>query len=422
MGYVARGKILRRKIPAMFSRAFLLVPLGLALLPLAARSAPDEKWIGTWASGQQLTEPKNLPPEPGLAGHTLRQVVRASLGGEQVRVTFSNAFGNGPLVITAATIARSAGGPAVQPDSVRALRFNGTASVVVEAGAVVVSDPVALSVAGDAQLAVTTFFGAMPADLTGHPGSRTTSYIQPGNAVAETSLADTKPAEHWYCLTSIEVTAPPGAAAIVVLGDSITDGRGSTTNRQNRWPDVLSRRLLANPATARIAVLNQGIGGNRVLRAGIGPQALARFERDVLAYAGVRWLVILEGVNDLGIAVAARTKGEPAATAQDLIDGYTQMIHRAHAHGIRVYGATIMPFGGFKAYFTPDSEAARQEVNRWIRTSGAFDGVIDFDAIARDPADPTRLSAATDGGDHLHLSAAGYQLIADAIDLSLFTP
>ena len=404
----------------MFSQIFA-VGCALLLASAAAQTPGPERWISTWASSQQLTETKNLPPEPGLAGHTLRQVLRVSLGGDQLRVTFSNVFGDAPLVITAATVALSMGGSAIQPESVRALRFHESASATVQPGAVLVSDPVALVADHDAQLAVTTYFSSVPASITGHPGSRTTSFIQAGNAVTEPALPDAKPVEHWYCLTAIEVAASPAAAALVVLGDSITDGRGSTTNQQNRWPDVLSRRLLAHPATAQVAVLNQGIGGNRVLRGGIGPQALARFERDVLAYAGVRWLIILEGVNDLGTAVAARAKGEPAATAQDLIDAYEQMIRRAHTHGIRVYGATIMPFGGFASYFTPESEAARREVNRWIRSSGAFDAVIDFDAIARDPVDPTKLSAATDGGDHLHLSAAGYELIAGAIDLSLFT-
>ena len=405
----------------MMSRLPAAILCSLALLsPLGAQ--PAGRWIGTWASSQQLTEPHNLPPAPGLADRTLRQVVRASLGGSQVRVTFSNAFGDAPLVITAATVALSAGDAAVRPESVRALTFNRSASATVQPGASLLSDPVALEFTADTRLAITASFAAVPGGLTGHPGSRTTSFIAAGNVVAATDLPGAAKTDHWYCLTSAEVWTGPAAATLVVLGDSITDGRGSTTNQQNRWPDVLSRRLQANPATAQVSVLNQGIGGNRVLRGGIGPSALARFDRDVLAYPGVRWLVILEGVNDLGTAVAARAKGEPAASAQDLIDAYAQMIHRAQAHGIRVYGATIMPFGGFASYFTPESEAARQEVNHWIRHGGAFDAVIDFDAIARDPADPTRLSAATDGGDHLHLSAAGYQLIAEAIDLSLFAP
>jgi len=205
-----------------------------------------------------------------------------------------------------------------------------------------------------------------------------------------------------------------------VLGDSITDGRGSTTNKNDRWPNLLAQRLRANPATANIAVLNQGLGGNRLLRDGLGPNALARFDRDVLAVPGVRWVVVLEGVNDIGTAVAARSKGEPAATARDVIAAYRQIVTRAHSHGLRVYGATILPFEGFGAYSSAQSEADRQAVNQWIRTGGELDGVIDFDAIARDPAQPARLSAFVDGGDHLHPSAAGYRIMADAIDLSLF--
>ncbi len=408
------------KTPALLPRLFAAACALLLSSSLAAQ-APG-RWIATWASSQQLTEPHNLPPAPGLTGHTLRQVVRLSLGGSQVRVVFSNAFGDGPLVITAATVALSAGDSAIAPESLRELRFNSAASATVQPGASLISDPVALTVTADARLAITTAFAGVPPNVTGHPGSRTTSFIVAGNAVTAAALPDAKMTDHWYCLTGVDVWAAPAAATLVVLGDSITDGRGSTTNLQNRWPDVLSRRLQAGAATAHISVLNQGIGGNRVLRGGLGPSALARFDRDVLAYPGVRWLIILEGVNDLGTAVGARARGEASATAQDVIDAYAQMIGRAHAHGIRVYGATIMPFGGFTSYFTPESEAARQEVNRWIRTGGAFDAVIDFDAIARDPADPARLSAATDSGDHLHLSARGYQLIAEAIDLALFAP
>jgi len=400
-------------------RLFTLAVTTLALASSLAAQSPG-KWIGTWASSQQLTEAKNMPPAPGLSGHTLRQVVRASLGGSKLRVVFSNAFGDTPLILTAATVALSAGGSSVQPGSVHVLNFNQAGSVTVQPATSVVSDPVAMPVSADARLVITTYFSAAPSNLTGHPGSRTTSFIQAGNAVMAAALPDAVPVDHWYCLTRIEVWTVPAAATVVVLGDSLTDGRGSTTNQQNRWPDVLSRRLQDNPATAQVSVLNQGIGGNRVLRDGIGPSMLARFDRDVLACPGVRWLVILEGVNDLGTAVTERARGEPAATARDLIDAYEQMIRRARPHGIRVYGATIMPFGGFTSYFTPESEAARQEVNRWIRSSGAFDAVIDFDAITRDPGDPSRLSAATDGGDHLHLSAAGYQHLAEAIDLSLF--
>jgi lysophospholipase L1-like esterase len=226
--------------------------------------------------------------------------------------------------------------------------------------------------------------------------------------------------DHWYFLNGIDVTAGESAAAVAVLGDSITDGRGSTTNGNDRWTDHLARRLAADKRTAGIAVLNQGIGGNRLLRDGLGQNALARLDRDVLAQTAVRYLVVLLGVNDIGTAVGARARGEPAATADDIVFACEQILARAHAHGIRVYGATILPFEGFAQYFTPEAEADRQKVNAWIRTSGRFDGVIDFDAAMRDPAQPSRLRAEADGGDHLHPGAAGYRIMGDAVDLALF--
>ena len=226
--------------------------------------------------------------------------------------------------------------------------------------------------------------------------------------------------DHWYFIAGIDVLTAPSAGAIAVLGDSITDGRGSTTNGNDRWPDILARRLQADKRTFEVAVINLGIGGNRLLRDGLGPNALARLDRDVFSQPGVRSLVILEGVNDIGTAASARVKGEPAATASDVIFALGQIVARARAHGIRVYGATIMPFEGFRAYDTPEAEADRQAVNAWIRGSGRFDGVIDFDRVTRDPDRPSRLSAAVDGGDHLHLSPAGYRTMAEAIDLTLF--
>lgn len=378
------------------------------------------RWTTAWVSAQQLTEPGNMPPSPGLGGQTLRQIVRPTLGGTCVRVTFSNVFGDGPMKIAEAHIARSAGGSAIEPGAEGALAFDGTPSVTIEAGASRISDPLPFAVAAHVNLAVTIHFDSVPDALTGHPGSRTTSYIQPGNTVSALSLPDARRTDHWYVLSGIDVWTESRARAIVVLGDSITDGRGSTTNGNDRWPDILAARLAATPATADIAVLNQGIGGNRLLRDGLGPHALARFDRDVLAPAGVRWLIVLEGVNDLGTAVDSRARKQPAATAADLIAAYRQIIVRAHSHGIRVYGATIMPFEGFTMYSTPESEADRQTVNRWIRTSGEFDGVIDFDEATRDPTHPTRLAAAWDSGDHLHLSPAGYRTMADSIDLGLF--
>ena len=361
-----------------------------------------------------------MPPAPGLAGQTLRQILQPSLDGSRLRVTLSNAYGDGDLVVDSVRIARSKGGAAIDAASDRAVMFDGGPSVTVPRGAQMVSDPLAFDVTAFVNLAVTVHFASLPAALTGHPGSRTTSFIQAGNVTAAADLPGAVAIDHWYVLSGLDVWAEPRASAIVVLGDSITDGRGSTTNKNDRWPNLLAQRLRANPATANIAVLNQGLGGNRLLRDGLGPNALARFDRDVLAVPGVRWVVVLEGVNDIGTAVAARSKGEPAATARDVIAAYRQIVTRAHSHGLRVYGATILPFEGFGAYSSAQSEADRQAVNQWIRTGGELDGVIDFDAIARDPAQPARLSAFVDGGDHLHPSAAGYRIMADAIDLSLF--
>jgi lysophospholipase L1-like esterase len=393
-----------------------------AALPIRARAADRARWVGTWAASPQLTEDENLPPLPGFVDATLRQLVRVSIGGRRMRVRFSNAFGRTALTLGSVRVARSAGGGAIVPATDRTVTFHGQASVTVPEGALAVSDPLDLDLPPLGDLALTVYLRGAPAEVTGHPGSRTTSYLQPGQAVSAPALPDAARVDHWYFLSGIEVEAGPTAAAVAIVGDSITDGRGSTTNGNDRWPDVLARRLQANPGTREVAVLNHGIGGNRLLRDGKGPNALARLDRDVLAQPGVRWLVVLEGTNDLGTAAAARSRGEWGARADDLVAAYEQIVARAHAHGILVYGATIMPFGGFTAYDTPAAEADRQAVNAWIRSSGVFDAVIDFDAVARDPEKPSRLSAAVDGGDHLHPSAAGYRILAEAVDLTLFAP
>lgn len=374
-------------------------------------------------AAQQLVEPGNLPPAPGFTDTTLRQVVRVSIGGRTLRVRFSNEFGRAPLTLAATRIARSVGGSAIDPATDRALTFNGRPSATISPGEALLCDPLDFELPPLSNLAVTISVRGAPSDVTGHPGSRTTSYLQAGHAESAPALPDGVPVDHWYFLAGIDVSAPRAAGAVVILGDSITDGRGSTTNGNDRWPDVLARRLQASPATAHVAVLNAGIGGNRLLRDGLGPNALARLDRDVLAQSGVRWLIVLEGINDIGTAAGARAKGEPAATAADIIGACAQIIERARARGIQVYGATIMPFEGFSyaGYFTPESEAERQKVNAWIRTSGRFDAVIDFDALTRDPGRPGRLSAAVDGGDHLHPSPAGYRIMGEAVDLTLFT-
>jgi lysophospholipase L1-like esterase len=391
--------------------------------PTARATSTDRtRWVATWAASPQLTEPANLPPAPGFTDTTLRQIVRVSIGGKTLRVRFSNAFGRTALTLEAASVARAAGLSATRPGSARRLTFAGRPSVRVPEGASIISDPLDFDLPAMADLAVTVYVRGAPAEVTGHPGSRTTSYLQTGDAVLAQDLPAAVPVDHWYFISGVEVKAAgSGAAAVAILGDSITDGRGSTTNGNDRWTDVLSQRLRARKSTSDIAVLNLGIGGNRLLRDGLGPNALARLERDVLAQPGVRWLIVLEGVNDIGTATAARAKGESWATADDVIDAYRQIIDRARAHDIRVFGATILPFEGFAAYFSADAEASRVKVNDWIRTSHRFDAAIDFDAITRDPAAPSRLSAAVDGGDHLHPSAAGYRIMGEAVDLSLFT-
>jgi lysophospholipase L1-like esterase len=386
---------------------------------LASSAPPTTAWVGTWGCSPQRAERAQLPPAPWFVDTTLRQVVRVSLGGSRVRVRFSNAFGTAPLEVRSATIALSAGGAAIRAETVRPLAFSGRPSVSIPAGAPMLSDPLGFDLPPLATVALTVHLRGAPADVTIHPGSRATSYLAPGDLVAASDLPGASRIDHWYFINGIDVTAPSTAGAVAILGDSITDGRGSTTNGNDRWPDQLARRLQADPRTRQVAVLNQGIGGNRLLREGLGPSALARLDRDVLAQPGVRWLVVLEGINDLGTRLSARERGEPFATADDMIAAYEQIVARAHARGLRVYGATILPFEG-AFYFTPDGEADRQRVNEWIRTSGRFDAVVDFDAVTRDPAWPSRLSGAVDGGDHLHPSAAGYRIMAEAVDLRLF--
>jgi lysophospholipase L1-like esterase len=375
-------------------------------------TAAEERWIGTWVAAQQLTEPKNNPPKPGLSNNTLRQVVHVTLGASQLRVQFSNAYGSKPVTIKAAHIAVSKGGSAIEPATDKALTFQGTPSITIPAGKAVYSDTLDFDVKPLSNLTVSIYFGETSADVTGHPGSRTTSYIQSGNTVTAADMKSAAKTNHWYILSGIDLQLDDSYACVAVLGDSIADGKGSTTNGNNRWPDNLARRLQANPDTAKIGVLNQGIGGNAVVAGGLGPTALKRFDGDILGQNGVRWLIILNGLNDIGGSRSQKV-------ADDLIAAYEEFIEKAHAKGILAYGVPILPFGE-SFYDSKEHEAARQKVNKWIRTSGKFDAVIDLDAAVRDPANPTKLLPEYDTGDHLHLSVAGYQKMAEAIDLNLF--
>lgn len=373
-------------------------------------SQTAKKWVGTWAAPVQLTEVSNMPPSPGLSNNTLRQIVRVTIGGNEVRLKLSNEYGNTPVVLNSVHLAVSAGGSSIQENTDKVLLFGGNEAVTIPAGETITSDTLDFSLSKLTDMTVTIFFGSTPTALTGHPGSRTTSYIQLGNCVNSSSLSSAKTTDHWYILTGIDVYAEDECRAIVALGDSITDGRGSTTNGNNRWTDNLARRLHENTATAKVAVLNKGIGGNAVLSGGVGPTALTRFDRDILEQSGVRYLILFEGVNDIG----------DGASSSNLINAYKQFISQAHEKNILVYGATITAFGGSQ-YYSAMHEQTRQELNNWIRSSGEFDAVIDFDAAIRNPNDQKRLLSIFDSNDHLHPNAEGYKKMAEIIDINLFT-
>ncbi|MGH7994980.1 MAG: SGNH/GDSL hydrolase family protein [Opitutaceae bacterium] len=395
------------------------------LLPLLACGAPAAHWVGSWTTPQQIPEPRNALAPAQLRNATLRQIVHLSIGGDVLRVRLSNAFGYRPFTVAAAHIAlaKSPAHAAIEPGSDRALLFAGSPTVTIPGGASYLSDPISFDVAPGANLAVSLYIKEPPRPQTGHPGSRATSYIVPGDRVSADDLPQAATVEHWYALAEVDVEAPRNAASVVCFGDSITDGHASTVNGNNRWSDDLARRLNAGLPGREIGVLNAGIGGNRLLNYGLGPDGLARFGRDVLGPQGVRYLIILEGINDIGTFDPNGVKS-PAAHHElehELIATLEQMIERSHAHGIRVYGGTITPFVG-SGYYHPHaiSEADREAVNAWIRKPGNFDAVIDFDKAVRDPADPHRILPAYDSGDHLHPSPRGYQVMADAIPLKLF--
>jgi len=420
------------KLAPKFSTIFVLAALVCALAAppgahAAKPSAPPAPpvWVATWGTSQQIPEPQNALPPDDLRDATVRQIVHLSVGGQALRVHLSNAFGTEPLHIASVHIARpiSPASAAIDPATDHPLTFAGNLDVIIPAGAEFVSDPLEFPVARLSDLAVTFHLETPPARQTCHPGSRATTWYIHGDFVSAATLTDPKQVDHWYQLSEVDVLAAPAAASIAVLGDSITDGHGATTNGNDRWTDVLAARLQSTPATRSVGVSNQGIGGNHLLTDGLGPSALARFDRDVLAPTAVHWVIVFEGVNDLG-GLAQRAEVSPeahAAFVQRVLAAYKQIIARAHAHGLLVYGATITPYTGSGYYHPgPLSEADRQAVNQWVRADGHFDAFIDFDAVVRDPQHPDQLLPAYDCGDHLHPSPAGYKAMGESIPLTLF--
>ena len=374
--------------------------------PRAARH-----WVGTWAASPQRVEPRNMPTAPGLPHATLRQTIKVTLGGRRMRVHFSNAYGDGPLEIRAAQVALPAGPGAICRSTRRSLSFHGRKAITIARGEEIVSDPLRFRLRPLSELTITLELGAAPSHITGHPGSRATTFLQPGDYVSAATLPNPATTVHWYILDGVDIETRRPASAVIAFGDSITDGYGTTTDGNDRWPDDLARRLAAQAATRRIAVLNAGIGGNCILRKCLGPAGVARFGHDALEAAGARWVLLFEGVNDIGTS--------QHSVAQALIAADRRLIAQAHAHHLLIYGMTITPLGG-SFYDSPAHRADWRQVNHWIRSSGSFDAVIDFAAVARDPRHPFRLLPADDHGDHLHFNPSGYARLAAAIPLRLF--
>jgi lysophospholipase L1-like esterase len=392
--------------------------VGMGLVALAASAPAVEsptaaKWVGTWSASVQEVEPQLVPAGfERLDGATIRQVVHGSIGGRQLRIRISNAFAdwNDDLRIGSVNVALSDGGSGIQPETAAPVLFSGKASVTVPYGVLMVSDPVDFDLPAGADLVVSMFVEDATRRISGHRSARGAyAFLQKGDHAGGKELPDAAKSSSWYYLGGVDVRAPESSAALVCLGDSITDGKGATEGENRRWPDRLAQRMRKRQDAAGVGVLNQGIGGNCLWRGGIGQTALQRLERDVLSQPGIRWLIVFEGINDLGGGTAA---------ADELIASYGQIIVRARERGLRVYGATITPCGD-SFYYTPAVEAERRTVNEWIRTSGAFDAVFDWDAVVRDPAKPENLLPSADCGDHLHLSDEGFLMLAESIDLEL---
>ena len=403
--------------PLRMSLLALLASFSLSL-PLAAKQPvlPDH-WVGTWGAAPSILENKE---GFGTRDITVREIVHVSLGGPLTRVVLTNEFGTEPLKIASAHIANAAKNDAISLMSANALTFGGRSFVTIPPGALVVSDPVALSLQPLSDVTISLLIPAQTLSrVSGHSLAMQAGYVAPGDEVGKASLTNPATIHSWPFLKGIETRVSGQHNAVVCLGDSITDGTNSTESANLRWPDILAKRLQNNGRTKKLSVLNEGISGNRILFEGAGPAALARFDRDVLSLAGVKYLILLEGINDIGNAFSPKGPGYPLS-ADDLIVAYKQMAERAHAHGIKVFAATLTPYGG-AGYSSPQGEAIRKAFNDWIRTNKELDGSIDFEKATRDPANPDAFSSSSDSGDHLHPKDAGYKAMADSIDLSIFT-
>jgi lysophospholipase L1-like esterase len=396
----------------------------LLLSPIAATtplpSAVESSWVAAWTAAPDSAGPP-------FEQQSIRQIVRTSIGGSRVRIKLSNLFGAEPVQIGPIHVAMHARGSTILPETTRPVTFNGAPTVTIAAGAAALSDPVAFPVIALQELAISAYLPSRVATSTVHGAALQTVFVTRGEQVAEAVWPNADTDTSRFFLTDVDVDAGAPARAVVILGDSITDGVGSTRDANRRWSDALAERLQANPALASIAVVNAGIAGNRILNDGVepfvGPSSLARFDRDVLDKPGVRWVILLQGSNDIS-ASDMLTAAKDRVTASQIIAGMKTLIARAHARNIRIWGATMLPRGGVQKAFvtTAAATAARATVNEWIRTSGAFDAVIDFERVMRDPQQPDRLLPAFDSGDHLHPNNAGYRAMAAAIDLRRFTP
>jgi lysophospholipase L1-like esterase len=403
----------------MFNRCFPVLAAAVLVVAVSsslAQSVPHPQWVGTWATAPMVAEGNNMRP---FSATTLREIVHISAGGAQIRVRFSNAFGTDPLTIGDAHVALSAGNAAAQPGTDHAVTFGGATSVNIPPGAELFSDPIAFAVQPLSSLAVSF---NLPSQVmraeTYHSFADQDNFIANGDVSTAADLPEATKISSWYFLDGVDVEAVESSQAIVTLGDSITDGALSTHNANLRWPDLLAARLNADPNLKNTSVLNVGIGGNRVLNEVAGPSALSRVNRDVLSQSGVRYVIVLESINDIG-RLAHVTNPYDDITAAQLEMALKQIADDAHEHGIKAIGATLTPYGG-AGYSSDKGEQVREAVNDWIRTSGTFDGVADFDKATQDPANPTHFNPAYDSGDHLHPKDAGYKAMADSIDLSLF--